>query len=286
MASLSATARECLESEQDFDEDSCDDCAADAAEDTIPEFIHAARDTGVRRARCRAHARYQGSPENFVLPGPRDLGSVYGLDLARERSFRAAPLRTKVDLFRTRWIRPQSTSAVRRQRGRRHRSSGWSVGGRHRRRPGAGSSVDAHCEPRTFRLRLKFVPNIVEEAIHKMYGGATLIEKHDLIGLDLEDVVAAMRPRQHGARHQDSLVLGGESRTSANSATDDVATPRNGGRIRRRQGLGFGVGARHAGVSRRKSAVERSRQGASSIRRRAWARACSREASLAHANRR
>lgn len=193
LAVSSATARERLESEQDFDHDSPDDDDADSVEETIPDSF-TPRETLVSAAFAAT-----------ITPAVRD-------------AFKAASSRALViSVPSTAWISPVKDLFARRPFGRKWTCVARDGSDRRGHQPSVGNAEAAtalaagasvvgiavapeQVLPSTligaadFRLRLKFGPKVVEEAIRKIYGSATQVEQRELVGLDLEDVVAAMRP--------------------------------------------------------------------------------------------
>lgn len=199
LAASSATAREQLQGLEDFDDGSCDDDAADPAADTIPDSF-TPRETLVSAAFTAALT----PAVQDALKSPSSRALVISVPSAAW----VAPLR---DLFRGRPFGRKWTCIARDgsdRRGHQPSSGNAEVATA----LAAGASVvgiavaPEQILPSTligaadFRLALKFGPKVVERAIRKIYGSATQLEQQDLIGLDLEDVVAAMR---RGSTDQD-----------------------------------------------------------------------------------
>jgi hypothetical protein len=198
-AALSAAASELPESERDFDEDSGDDDAADAIEETIPDSF-TPREALVSAAFAAA-----------LTPAVKD---------ALKSSSSQALV---ISVPSAAWVQPLKDLFARRPFGRKWKCIARDGSDRKAHQPSSGNADAAtalaagasvvgvavapeQMLPSTlvgaadFRLSLKFEPDIVEDAIRKIYGSASQVERQDLVGLDLEDVVAAMRP---GSTEQD-----------------------------------------------------------------------------------
>lgn len=220
LAALSATARERLESEQNFDDDPGDGSATDATEETIPDSF-TPRETLVSAALAAA-----------LTPAIKDA--------LKSSSSRAVV----ISVPSTAWISPVKDLFARRPFGRKWTCIARDGSDRKGHQPSSGNAEVAtalaagasvvgisvapeQVLPSTliaaadFRLPLKFGSEIVEEAIRKIYGGSSQVEQRDLLGLDLEDVVAAMRP---GSTEQDIKArLASAARTRVGqSGADDV----------------------------------------------------------------
>ncbi|PSO22721.1 AAA family ATPase [Bradyrhizobium sp. MOS002] len=199
VAALSAAASELPESERDSDEDSGDDDAADAIEETIPDSF-TPREALVSAAFAAA-----------LTPAIKDAlksSSSQALVISVPSAAWVQPLK---DLFARRPFGRKWTCIARDGSDRKaHQPSSGNADAATALAAGA-SVVGVAVAPEQmlpstlvgaadFRLSLKFEPNIVEDAIRKIYGSASQVERQDLVGLDLEDVVAAMRP---GSTEQD-----------------------------------------------------------------------------------
>lgn len=193
LAGLSARARDRRETDHDFDEESSDDPAEDADEETIPESF-TARETLVSTAFAAALTP--------AIRGALNDSPSWAL---------------VISVPSVAWISPVKDLFARRPFGRKWTCFARDGSDRKGHQPSAGNTEVAtalaagasvvgiavapeQVLPSTligaadFRLLLKFGPNVVAEAIQKVCGGVAQVEKQDLIGLDLDDVVAAMRP--------------------------------------------------------------------------------------------
>ncbi|MDN4987105.1 AAA family ATPase [Bradyrhizobium sp. WYCCWR 13022] len=202
LAKSSATERERLESEHDSDDHPGDDDDAPSVEDTIPESF-TPRETLVAAALAAALR----SPIEEALKAPASRALV-------------------ISVPSTAWITPLRDLFARRPFGRKWTCFARDGSDRRGHQPSSGNTEAATALsagasvvgiavapekvlPSTligaadFRLALKFEPKVVEEAIRKIYGRALPVEQRDLLGLDLEDVVAAMR---RGSTEQDVKV--------------------------------------------------------------------------------
>lgn len=193
LAASNATARERQESTSDFDDGSSDGSATDATDETLPDSF-TPRETLVSAALTAA-----------LTPTVRDA--------LRSSSSQAL----LISVPSVAWILPVKALFAQRPFGRKWTCIARDGSDRRGHQPSVGNAEVAtalaagasvigiavapeQVLPSTligaadFRLRLKFGPNVVEETIRKIYGSTTQIGERDLIGLDLEDVVAAMRP--------------------------------------------------------------------------------------------
>ncbi|UPK19141.1 AAA family ATPase [Bradyrhizobium sp. 131] len=198
-AALSAAASGRPESEQDFDEDSGDDDGADAIEETIPDSF------------TPREALVSAAFADALTPAIKEA--------LKSSSSRAIV----ISVPSTAWISPVKDLFARRPFGRKWTCIARDGADRKGHQPSSGNAEAAtalsagasvvgvavapeQVLPSTlvgaadFRLSLKFGPKVVEEALRKICGSATPVEQQDLMGLDLEDVVAAMRP---GSTEQD-----------------------------------------------------------------------------------
>ncbi|MHC2623996.1 cell division protease FtsH [Bradyrhizobium huanghuaihaiense] len=192
LAGSSATARERLENEQDFDDESSDDTTEDEAEESLPDSF-TPRETLVSAALAAAltpaikEALKSSSSRALVISVPSAAWISPVKDLFAQRPFGRKWTCIARDGSDRKGHQPSSGNAE----AATALSAGASV---------VGIAVaPERVLPSTligaadFRLSLKFGPNVVEEAIRKIYGGTAHFEQRDLVGLDLEDVVAAMR---------------------------------------------------------------------------------------------
>ncbi|MCA1536714.1 AAA family ATPase [Bradyrhizobium sp. NBAIM03] len=217
LAALSANAREHLE---DSDDDPSDDDAMDSAEHAIPDSFTP------REALVSAALAASLTPAiKEALNSPSSRALVISVPSAAW----IAPLR---DLFGRRPFGRKWTCIARDGSDRRgHQPSSGNAEAATALAAGASVVGIAVAPEQTlpstligaadFRLPLKFGSNVVEEAIRRIYGSAAQIEQRDLIGLDLEDVVAAMR---RGSTEQDVKArLSSAARTRAGqTSADDV----------------------------------------------------------------
>ncbi|EHR00271.1 AAA family ATPase [Bradyrhizobium sp. WSM471] len=215
----SATMREHLETREDLDGDTCDDPAADAVEDTIPDSF-TPRETLVSAA--LAAALTPATKEALKSPSSRAL--VISVPSAG-------------------WISPVRDLFLRRPFGRKWTCIARDGSDRRGHQPSSGNTEAAtalaagasvvgiavapeQTLPSTligaadFRLPLKFGVKVVEEAILKIHGSAAQIQERDLIGLDLEDVVAAMRRGSTGQDVKTRLSAAAKTRLGQTDADD------------------------------------------------------------------
>lgn len=199
LAALSATAREGLESEMDLDDDSGDEGATDAPKEILPDAF-TPRETLVSAALAAAltpivkEALKSSSSRALVISVPSTAWISPVKDLFAQRPFGRKWTCIARDGSDRKGHQPSSGNAEVATA----LAAGASV---------VGISVaPEQVLPSTligaadFRLPLKFGSKVVEEAIRKICGGSSEVEQRDLLGLDLEDLVAAMRP---GSTEQD-----------------------------------------------------------------------------------
>lgn len=219
LASLRATARERLESEHDFDDDSRDDGDTGAVEETIPDSF---------------------TPREALISATFAAALTPTVMEALKSSSTRALV---ISVPSAAWISPVKDLFARRPFGRKWTCIARDGSDRKAHQPSSGNADAAtalaagawvvgvavapeQVLPSTligaadFRLSLKFGPKVVEEAIRKIYGSATPIDQHDLIGLDLEDVVAAMRPDSTGQDVKSRLSSAAKTRVGPTGGDD------------------------------------------------------------------
>lgn len=213
LAGLSAAAREHL------DDDSCDDQAADSAEAALPDSV-TPRETLVSAALAASLA--PAIKEALKSPASRAIViSVPSPD----------------------WIEPLRNLFFQRPFGRKWTCIARDGSDRRGHQPSRGNAEAAtalaagasvvgiavapeQVLPSTliaaadFRLALKFGPEVVEEATRRVFGSTMPIEPRDLLGLDLEDVVAAMRRGSTGQEVKSRLTSAAKTRVGQAGADD------------------------------------------------------------------
>jgi len=219
LAGLSAIAHEHLEQSDDFEDDAGDDEATHSAKDALPESV-TPRETLVSAALEAALA--PAVKQALKSPAPRALViSVPSSD----------------------WIEPLRNLFFQRPFGRKWTCIARDGSDRRGHQPSRGNAEAAtalaagasvvgiavapeQVLPSTligaadFRLILKFGKDVVEDAIRKMFGITAQIDPRDLVGLDLEDVVAAMRRGSTGQEVKSRLSSAAKTRLGQTGADD------------------------------------------------------------------